>query len=74
MNLLCVISKLFEAIIDKKVGDHLNRNNYLNEKKTIRFCSSGFTADIFAHRINEMIDKQITRSIVLDISKVFDKV
>lgn len=65
------MSKLFEAIISKKI-DHLNRDNILNDNQ------HGFTlarSTVIIHRISEVLDnKYISRTIALHISKAFEKV
>lgn len=77
ISLLSFISKLFKAIINKKMVDHFNINNFLGDKQYI-FRSSRFTADILTviwHRTSEAADnKFITKTIALDTSKSFDKV
>ena len=77
ISLLSIISKLFECVINKRVLDHLVKNNLLSDVQ-YGFRSSRSTADVLTvltHRISEAIAKgNHTRVIALDISKAFDKV
>lgn len=67
-----VISKLFEAIINKD----LSRNKLLKDKQ-YGFHSSTSTADVLifiTHKISEALDgSYITGAIALDITKAFEK-
>lgn len=74
-NFLSVISKHSEAIINKKVVDHLSRNNFLRDKP-YRFRSAQSTADILTaitHRIMVALDNKYISRIVLYISMAFDR-
>ncbi|MEL7340328.1 MAG: reverse transcriptase family protein, partial [Bacteroidota bacterium] len=77
ISLLSVISKLFESVINKRILDHLNRNNLLSDVQ-YGFRSARSTADVLTvitHRISEaMAMGNHSRVIALDISKAFDKV
>ena len=77
ISLLSVISKLFEALINDKIIDHLERNNLLSDIQ-YGFRSSRSTADVLTvitHRISRaMAEGHHSRVAALDISKAFDKV
>ena len=77
ISLLSIISKLFESVINKRVLDHLVKNNLMSDVQ-YGFRSYRSTADVLTvitHRISEAIAKgNHTRLIALDISKAFDKV
>lgn len=77
VSFLSDISKIFEAIINKKVVYNLNRNRFLSDKQYV-LHSFKSTADVLmsiTHRISEALDnKDILRAIALDISKAFHKV
>lgn len=72
-----VSSAKSDFIINKKVIDHLTKNNPLSDKE-YGFHTLKFTTDILTaitHRIIEAVDGSISmRVITLDISKAFDKV
>lgn len=76
-TLLSVISKMFEATINKKVVSHHNRNKVLGNKRYIfRPCRSIVgVLTVIMHRISKAFDnKLITRAITLDTLKTFDKI
>lgn len=68
ISLLRVLSKLFEATINKKVVNDLNSNNLLSDKQygfhSSKSATDGLTVNM--HRISEMLDnKSIMRAITL---------
>ena len=77
ISLLSVMSKLFESVINKRVTQHLTKNNLLCDEQ-YGFRSSRSTADVLTvitHRVSQALDEGfMTRAVALDISKAFDKV
>ena len=77
ISLLCIISKLFETIINQQIMSHLSEANLLSDFQ-YGFRSSRSTADVLtviSNRISGALDNSCdARAIALDISKAFDKV
>ena len=77
ISLLCIISKIFESIINQQIMIHLSQTNLLSDVQ-YGFRSARSTADVLTvitDRISGALDKSCdARAIALDISKAFDKV
>lgn len=74
---ISIIRKLFEAIINNKVFEHLEKNKLFTDEQ-YGFWSARFTTDVLtsiAHRIIEALDvKYTSMKITLKIPKGFGKV
>ena len=77
ISLLCIISKIFESVLNRHVIKYLSKNNLLSDVQ-YGFRSARSTADVLTvitHRISEALDSSFDgRVIALDISKAFDQV
>ena len=77
ISLLCIISKLFESVLNRHIMKYLNAHSLLSDVQ-YGFRSSRSTADVLtviSHRISEALDSSFEgRVIALDISKAFDQV
>ena len=77
ISLLSVISKLFEAVMNRRILGHLTKNNLLSDSQ-YGFRSARSTADaltVITHRVSQALhDNLHARAVALDISKAFDKV
>lgn len=74
-SFLSITSKIFDAIINKKIVENLNRDNPLSDER-YRFQSARSTADIvtvITYKISEALDnRHITRTNTFEKSKAFD--
>ena len=77
VSLLCVVSKVFEKLVNNKIFDHLEKCGLFSEFQ-YGFRSSRSTTDlptILSDRIARAFNMSgATRAVVLDISKAFDRV
>ena len=77
INLLSVISKLFEVVINHRILGHLTKKNLLSDSQ-YGFRSARSTADaqtVFTQRVSQALhDNLHARAVALDIFKAFDNV
>ena len=77
ISLLCIVSKLFESVLNRHIMKYLKAHSLLSDIQ-YGFRSSRSTADILtviSHRISEALDSSfVSRVGALDISKAFDQV
>ena len=77
VSLFSVISKVFEKLLNNRIGDHLEKCGLFSDFK-YGFRSSGSTADLLtvvSDRIVRAFNRSgATRAVAIDISKAFDRV
>ena len=77
VNLLSVVSKVFEKLVNNRIVDHLEKSDLFSDFQ-YDFRSSQSTADrltVVSHRIARGFNRSVaTQSVALDISKAFDRV
>ena len=75
--LLCVVSKVFEKLVNNRILDHLEKCVLFSDFE-YGFRSARSTADLFtvvSDRIARAFNtSEATRAVALDISKAFDRV
>ena len=76
-SLLCVVSKVFEKLVNNRIVDHLEKCSLFSDFQ-YGFRSSWSTADLLtvvSDRIARAFNRSgDTRAVALDISKAFDRV
>ena len=77
VSLLCVVSKVFEKLVNNKIFDHLEKCGLFSEFQS-GFRSSRAIVDLLtvvSDRIATAFNRsRATRAVVLDTSKAFDRV
>ncbi|CAH1239463.1 Hypp5830 [Branchiostoma lanceolatum] len=77
ISLLCIISKVMEAIINKALWQHIDKNSLISDKQ-FGFRAGHSTADALTYVTQHLHDakdkRQESRLICLDISRAFDRV
>ena len=77
ISLLCVISKVFEKLVFRKIYRHVTDNDLLTERQSGYRPGQGTQLQLFylSHKLYDSLDKgQDFTAIYLDISRYFDRI